>query len=123
MKRSQRVLLEHKLFGLTPFCWFPKLMANWHFVSVISSISERYYCSWQIFTVYWFLNKGTTSIPCSPNYRLHFLSLMRSDNLSPLEMFGRKMCLNPRNFYERERTMGFHRLKYLAYNSEKSQFA
>lgn len=90
-EKGQTALIENKLSGLRPFCWFPKLRSSWHFVWVIFSVSECYHCCWQIFTVYWFLNKGTTLITCSPNYWLHFLPVVRSDYLSPLEMFSRTM--------------------------------
>lgn len=69
---------------------------------VISSANECYYYYWQIFTAYWILNKGATLILCSPNYWLHFLPVVKSDNLTPLEMFSRNICLSSRNSHEGE---------------------
>jgi len=100
-ENGQIVLIEYKLSGLTPFYGF----LNWWLVGnlcVISGANECYYCYCQVFIAYWFLNKGTTLILLSPNYWLHFLSVVKSDNLTLLEMFSRNICLSPRNSHEGE---------------------
>lgn len=41
-------------------------------------------------------------ILCSPNYWLHFLPVVKLDNLTSLEMFSRNICLSSRNSHEGE---------------------